>query len=453
MSKPEKHIDNIYRDRLIDAEVIPPPKAWDQISSALDNQAKSRRIILYRRLVAAAAVIIILLSVGIGFLFKQQNHQPQKLTTLPIDSTQFLVVDSNVFIKNQPVQEHLAEDKAQPEATKTNTIKVIPEKIYAQQAFTQPSDRNEKINLIAAHRMVSNRIEYVFDWPELMLRKQAKEQLPFIIEGSVDDLLLNKDLIAEATDDKPKNRWTLGGEFSPSYQNLNQGGSNEVYAASDRYVYDLANSNIVDENMSVYSGGLAVNYEISDKLSVQSGLYYFKQGQEIQNFAVLSNRASLDNFATANSNSGTIEITAQEAITENSPVYEIDIDMNNKVSQFDDNLIQRFGFLEIPFLLKYKLISNKIDVFLLGGFNANILIRNDVFIGSNNKQSVGHTNNLNSMVYKSALGVSIEYPINKHFYFNLSPMFKYQLTPINKETSNNYKTRLIEYKTGISYRF
>jgi hypothetical protein len=450
MSKPEKHIDNIYRDRLMNAEISPPPKAWDQISSALDNQTKSRRLIYYRRLIGAAAIIILLLSVGIGFLFKQQNHQPQKLTILPIDSIQ-VVVDSSILIKNQPIQENLAEEKPQNKTLNVKKDKTIVKEFIAQKRVSiEGNERENQFKITSLRSLSPSEIQYAFDWPELLKRTNLKKQLPFML----DDLLLNNDLVADASDDNArKNRWTLGGEFSPSYQNLDQGGSKEVYAASDHYVYDLANSNIVDESMSVYSGGLAVNYAISDKLSVQSGLYYFKQGQEIQNFAVLSNRSTLDNFATANSNSGIIEITSTEAIAENSPVYEVDIDMNNRVSQFDDALVQHFGFLEIPFLLKYKIVSTKLDVYILGGINANILVRNDVFIGPDSKQSVGHTNNINSVIYKSAFGISLEYPINKHFYFNLSPMFKYQLTPISKESSNSYKTRLIEYKTGISYRF
>ena len=450
MSKPEKHIDNIYRDRLINAEVSPPPKAWGQIASTLDNQAKSRRLIFYRRIVAAAALIIILLSVGIGFLFKQQNHQPHKITILPIDSTQ-VVVDSSIFIRQQPIQENLAEEQTQHKTLNPKKEKTFVIELIAQERVSIESSEREKLFKMTAVKSLSpTEIQYAFDWPELLKRTNFKKQLPFML----DDLLLNNDLVAETNEPKRgRKRWSLGGEFSPSYQNLEQGSGDMFYAASNDYINDLASPNTVDESMTAYSTGVAVNYAISDKLSVQSGLYYFKQGQEIQNFSVLSNRAEMSNSVTTASNSGIIEITSTEAIAENSPVYEVDIDMNNRVSQFDDALVQHFGFLEIPFLLKYKIVSTKLDVYILGGFNANILVRNDVFIGPDSKQSVGHTNNINSLVYKSAFGISLEYPINKHFYFNLSPMFKYQLTPINKESSNNYKTRLIEYKTGISYRF
>ena len=48
MSKPDKHTENIFRQRLLNAEVSPPPKAWGQIENSLNLSAKSKRIIFYR---------------------------------------------------------------------------------------------------------------------------------------------------------------------------------------------------------------------------------------------------------------------------------------------------------------------------------------------------------------------------------------------------------------------
>ena len=453
MSKPDKHTENIFRQRLMNAEVNPPPKAWEQIANNLDLAAKNRRLIFYRRIVASAAVIIILLSIGVGFLYKkQQVITPKKLTILPSDPT-LQAKDSNVVINTPVILENLAEkEQKTKESPKINQSPVITE-IYTNQNLKELQKNEASVVLAPIQQIAANNLAIDFNWPALLVHQKQSGSNSFLSLVDLNKILINEGLIADAPAPTPREKhWSIGGEISPGYTSVSQP-SIMIYDAANGLSGELTRSNNKSETVTAYSGGLAVNYNLSDKWSLQSGLYYFRQNQEINSYAVLSNRAAYNNILSTLTNSGTIEFTSENAITYNEPVYQIDVDLNNNIAQYDETLIQQFGFIEIPFILKYKILSKKLDIFLLGGFDANILINNSVYIGKSSNQSVGQTNELNSLIYKSTLGVSLEYPINKRLYFNLSPIVKYQLTPIGKETLNNYKTRFIEYRTGFSYHF
>ncbi len=454
MSKPDKHIENIYRQRLINAEVSPPPYAWEKIANSLDGAAKNRRLVFYRRLVASAAVIIILLSVGIGFLYQKRQVTPSdKLTIVATDST-IQSIDSSIKIPVYPIQENLADKEVPEQKTVRQKTNPIIKEFLASQDLPLPEHRI-KSNLISMHQIASSSIAFNFEWPALVLPKRIVEQQPFIYDAKLNRLVMNEELNADASQPETRNqRWSLGGEISPSIASNSSSSNNAMaYGPSNEFLNNYQPGTVSEEVISAYTGGLAVNYIVSDRLSFQSGLYYFKQGQEIQNFNVLANEAALNNSATTLTNSGTVEFASADVVLNNNPRQEIVLDANNKIAQFDEILLQQFGFIEIPFILKYKILSKKLDIYLLGGINANFLVNNNVFIGTNSNNSVGRTNDINSLIYKSTFGLSFEYPISSHFYLNLSPIIKHQLNPISKNNSSNTPMSFFEYKTGISYRF
>ncbi|PKP34459.1 MAG: hypothetical protein CVU00_06760 [Bacteroidetes bacterium HGW-Bacteroidetes-17] len=456
MSKPDINKENIYRQRLMNAEVSPPPKAWEQIANSLNDVEKNRRLIFYRRLVASAAIIIILLSVGIGFLYKKQQTTPANLTKLVSDST-VQIIDSSIIVPNPTLKENLAEDVPGPEKV-VNPMNISANKsLYAKSNLDDVRKDENQIKISKMTFLASNSIILEFEWSGLLTHpSKGKKQLPIVLEADLNEFLIKNNLIADASQaQKRKNRWSVGGEYSPSYANSSPQRVSGMEAANDytQLPEGLARANNSEEIVNAYSGGLSVNYNLSENWSIQSGLYYLKQGQEIQNYSVLSNQAAYKNTLSTFTNSGTVEFTSDVLLSRSSPVYQVTVDLNNQISQFNDYLIQQFEFIEIPFILKYKVLSQKLDIYLLGGLNANILVRNNVFIGKGNNQSVGHTNDINSLIYRSSLGISLEYPFSKHFYFNLSPVYKYQLNAINKSNSDAPRTHFIEYRTGISYKF
>ena len=116
---------------------------------------------------------------------------------------------------------------------------------------------------------------------------------------------------------------------------------------------------------------------------------------------------------------------------------------------------QYFHFVEIPIILKYKLIERKLDFQVIGGLSTNLLIDSDIsyYDAEGNKNYIPEITSYNRFTYSSILGVGAEYPIFSKFTLNLEPAFKYHLNPVN--SNNFYATRKFSFAlySGINYKF
>ena len=181
-------------------------------------------------------------------------------------------------------------------------------------------------------------------------------------------------------------------------------------------------------------------------------MYYLKQGQEIKDFVVLENNYEGANNSSSNTSIGNITFDNQNPAFENETIInEINYGFDVLATQFDSYLIQSLVFLEIPFVLKYQFLDKKLGMYLLGGFNTSFLIGNNVYL-ENDNSSIGKTEDVNTLIYKSIIGFVVEYPVSKKISINISPTYKYQLNSINKNMSNNIRMQYFDFKTGISYR-
>jgi hypothetical protein len=120
----------------------------------------------------------------------------------------------------------------------------------------------------------------------------------------------------------------------------------------------------------------------------------------------------------------------------------------------DNSLYQNFGYIEMPVLLRYKLIDRAVDFNLIGGMSYNLLVNNTVHaMAGNNRYDVGKTAGLNNFLVSSSLGMGMEYTLNDKISLNLEPTFRYYLNPfsnIGSITVNPYSFGIF---SGLSYRF
>ena len=70
----------------------------------------------------------------------------------------------------------------------------------------------------------------------------------------------------------------------------------------------------------------------------------------------------------------------------------------------------------------------------------------------NEKIQTGFTENIKPMIYNSVLGLGIAYEISKKVSINLSPTFKYSLSPVNTGSGLKYHPYSLSWFTGISYK-
>jgi hypothetical protein len=111
---------------------------------------------------------------------------------------------------------------------------------------------------------------------------------------------------------------------------------------------------------------------------------------------------------------------------------------------------QYFQFLEIPLIMRLRIIERKIRINLLGGLNTDVLIGNRVVLVNDSRKSVfGETEGIRTINYAGNAGFGFEYDITRKLLFTFEPQFKYYLNSINTEVPINNRPYSIGMFTGV----
>jgi len=123
------------------------------------------------------------------------------------------------------------------------------------------------------------------------------------------------------------------------------------------------------------------------------------------------------------------------------------------VEKFDGSINQKMGYIEIPVEVGYKIIDKKFGVEVITGISSLLLNQNAVSVVSSGQSiTIGEANNLNDFHFSGNLGIGFRYLFWKSFNANVNPMFKYQINTFNTD-SGNFKPYVFGLYTGISYTF
>lgn len=281
------------------------------------------------------------------------------------------------------------------------------------------------------------------------------------------------DLMADNTpDEKNSLKWSIGGQAGPQYSyrkiNVNENANTDAnYVNSAKANYDF---NSYDSPLLAYEGGIQIEVEPAKRLTVQTGIYYSKIGQNLSTAYRDIKRS--DNFmngeqVTENqpleivNSIGTIEYPDPEPGAKNNDAYFANptsigeyTSINIESVKADITGKQYFEYIEIPLTLRYKILDYKIGVNILGGLSTNILINNSVVMSSNSVVLLEtKTSNLKTFNYSGTIGFGFEYPLSSKIIFNLEPFFKYYLTNISNSSQAEVQPYMIGIMTGINYSF
>ena len=271
---------------------------------------------------------------------------------------------------------------------------------------------------------------------------------------------------ASLDDDKLKDnkgKWIVGGEFSPlySYRLI----SYSTAATSDYY-------NQVESPLNSYTGGVNIQYKKNKRLSIQTGVYYASMGQSLDYLSVYANQAYslvsvnhksqyIHNYELENS-VGTVVLNSPYVVVDNRGNRISDIGSNKAYFDISDPIFQdlqaeiqqNFQYLEVPVVLRYKLIDRLIDFNFIGGLGANFLIGNNIYLVQGNaREVVGETKDINNLNISGNIGLGIEYPLMKNIQIRLEPSIKYYINAINRNSSYKSHPYALGVYTGISYSF
>ncbi|MBL4606172.1 MAG: hypothetical protein JKY02_11080 [Flavobacteriaceae bacterium] len=243
-------------------------------------------------------------------------------------------------------------------------------------------------------------------------------------------------------EDSTKKKWTISSVFAI----LN---SNSLTKSSP--ITNALNENPMQGNYT-FSYGIKIGYQLNSKWSLQSGVHLQKMSFITKNVAVVSG-VSQSNIETINFNNA----ASYSFLNSNSSSNLVDIsDFGSDAVAVSNSaqLEQVFGYIEVPFEIKYHLTKNKkLTTSLIAGFSSLFLTTNEIAIKNTGSSPIfGQVNNLNSVNFSGNFGLDIDYRINNQWILTINPMGKVQLNTFSKN-SNRFKPYSIGFYTGVKYQF
>jgi len=248
---------------------------------------------------------------------------------------------------------------------------------------------------------------------------------------------------AVAENEAAGGKWNVKPQMGPLlYSSLSSGSPIDAQFASNSKSYD-----------NQLSYGVGVNYNLSKKLSLRSGVntvnlsyategvqFYASLNQGTNNVArttnaniVVQNQQPTGGFASAPAS-----LTADQLPQE----------------KFNGAMMQKTGYIEVPVEMSYALLDKKFGINLIGGVSTLFLNQNNVSVISNQGLStdVGEAQNLNNIHFSTNLGVGFKYKFFKQFEASFEPTFKYQVNAYSRD-AGNFKPYFIGLYTGVSFSF
>jgi hypothetical protein len=417
-----KNIDRVFQENLKDLEIDPGKKVWNNIEISLRNpnnfQIRRKVAPLWYRLSGVAMILILLLTGGIWY--NNENADNTIKSEVSGSNNGKLDIENQIPViqnTNKPV-EVLAQNK------KIEVIRLEEETpIFVKKA-------NSDVILTFA--------EFSAESPSVNMENNFDGKL-FDENIKKDDGLISIHEAQVKTEIKRETKkWSVGPTIAPIYYNTLQNGS-------------PLNSNLTQNSKSsdnALSVGIKINYQLSKKFYIQSGLNKVELAYNTNDVnATLSSAKNAFNNINTN-RSGVI-------LTPVSKINNLDLPEINNVnkSTINGDLNQSIEYFELPVEMKYNLYDKKVGLNLVGGFSTYFLTKNSVsLVSQNSVTDLGQASNLNDFNFSGNFGVDLDYKINKSWYLNIAPMFKYQFNTYSNN-SGNFKPYYFGVYSGLNYRF
>jgi hypothetical protein len=489
MSREEKNIDRIFRERLRNFDAVPPVEVWDGIRENL-YLARRRKTIFWITRVAAGIAILAALSLTY-FIARNSNKENQISGNEVVKTEEKLSKEK--LATGESAEKKLADEVTSEEEltgaqsekktdSRTNEVEIkTMHEIYNP---ASPGDENgiyigelkpatEKVketHYIANNeskrlfetgviRISINQLDYNYPDTELMTSSSELHGKPSGKDVHVEENL-QEDLYAlniPEEENMRENIWAIGTEISPLYSYRSLETQNEAMSLAN----DLNQS---ETGTLAYSGGVNVSFSPLKRLSLQSGLYYSRYGMNINNAYVFEDASagatSNTKFYSINNSSGVIDIEENpnvDYITNKGDrkQYSTPLSQDTYTTEVNSGeIIQNFEYIEVPLILRYRLIDRKIGFNLLGGFSTNLLVGSNAYYRSDgDREKIGETTDLNPFNYSSIVGLGLDYSVSKHLNISLEPTFRYYLNSINQSSIIRSYPYSVGVFTGLRYSF
>lgn len=427
----EPNIDIVFRNGLKDLEVLPPSDVWDNIPPMPFRRSPIKSITS----IAAAVAALVSLALVAGW-YLRSNETTTRMAEVTISSGD----QQAVRVISLPAD-------AATERSMTPDV-----------AVTASADLNEGIAAVTA---IADDTQQPLPAGMTSVARQSEESLPFAADeitvitagrltGAVNT---TRPELASVSSRDDVQRFMVGASLSPSVGLSPQGQTARLA--------ELMNS---EKARPSYTTGLTFGYRISDRLTIHSGIGLASLGHTISDVDVF---AGLSDFYAVKSNYlYSVETASGMILAGNTDLYITDA--GNRVgslvqgadpskynlTQVGSEIRQVFRYLELPLLLRYKVIDGRMGLNLSGGVAYGLLVDNRAYTGQGaDIIRVGHTEGVNPYNISSQLGLGMEYNISTNISFNFEPVLRYYMTPLSQISGALYKPYSLGIYSGLFFKF
>jgi hypothetical protein len=473
MSGRENHTDRLFRESLQKYRQAPPERVWSGISETLYQDRRKARMAWIGRIAASAALVLVAGSIWfvvqrtpdreLGMTDTREAETPETAAEIREKSTEALQQAAEIRESTTGIQPSPAESpvpvSASPETREERPAdrQSLLEVREIDMPAGQSTRRTEPVLLASLQPTPSYVIPVKEPGTGSLVGAGAKTAIAPPPDEGIDVFEEFGDGVSPVHD-----RWAVGGQVTPlySYRSLEPASGN--YTATTANHYDNIENGILS-----YSGGVNLNYFPSKRLSIQSGIYYSRMGMSVSNtyLASLNDQAYQLEFEAykmpLSNSSGHIEVggksnTVLSSFFPSRVNDPVDGALNNplKADVKQGDILQHFEYLEIPMILRYRVVDRRLGFNLLGGLSTNFLVGNNVYFeDGGDREYIGTTADIKTVNYSSVLGVGFQYSIRRNFHINMEPTFRYYLNSINTGSGIGSHPYSLGFFTGISYSF
>lgn len=470
-------IDKIFREKLEGFSEKPPEYIWENIQAGMAAKRR-KKMMLWYGWSAVAAVLLFAFIAGWYFNVSPEQESGQiaqtekKLTEeteIKIDEIQ---TETEKFVAEVTDKSDVVEENEVVVAKTAQTASLVketePANILQTDVTAQTVTDDDVVTPAAADTELIEPFEIaetttaVKEEAETVSKEDEPEPAEEIYiweQMIIDENARNGNIAA-----KTGKGWKVGVNVAPGYSS---------HSANYGNAYSGNMTSAVKSGNTSVGGGISIQYKTGKKVSVESGVYYAQNGQKTGSTPQMFGKQSDMLFAGVPEGeqyfNASVELAGNEMVM-NSTAGIIEFDDMPRGVELAANLeksghygnsflsggelSQVFDFVEVPVYLRYLLIESKLDIELLGGINAGIVVGNNVFVDNEyGNQHVGKTRDISSLNISGTVGIGFNYALGKNFSLAVEPRVNYYLNSINRNPEVDFRPYRVGVFTGLYYEF
>lgn len=468
MRKEGKHIDEVFREGLMNLNVIPPAGAWETVEQKISR----RKTFVAPLLRLAAASLLLMTIIGSFWLIFLRKPMDRDLADQPGLSDKTTVVKPVTPVPGQMAKTGKQKQTERPAFPEEKNTVVQSQSLETWQplAGVRPEIQQGEVGTAgpeqpARAKELSNEVEPMTTEPMRVLQAEISP-LPTNPEMS---LAYRRTLLAEypgpadkfTEESQAKGDWSIGGNFGPFYTYRTLAATEPNYS---RYL------NNQESGLMNYSGGLTVFYSGKNgRFSIQTGLGYARIGQVADDIIAFRSIKTGDFALLQAKGNDYIHVSEGRLGYDEHPVFIANRTSPDGMEQADYlltqvgtglyetvnvSLKQDIRMLEIPLLLRYNLLDKDIDLSVLGGVGSSILLEGKSLIAYGGDETLlGRTADLRRANLNGIFGLGFSYKVSGALSLHLEPTLKYYLNPVNKYSSVRAHPYSVGVYSGVSWTF